>query len=179
MKITGRSSSITNAFINSIIPTIPPTEDQVKKALLILEMTPEDFNCSYCGAKVTEWDHLRPLVKNKKPTGYISEIYNLVPSCGKCNQSKGNKDWHQWMLSDATLSPKSKGIPGLEIRIARLKAYENWHAPTKLDFEPIVGKEVWERHWDNWEEVLDRMKKSQELAEQIKLRVTQAYGRNR
>ena len=87
MKITGRSSSITNSFINSIIPVIGPTNDQVKKALEILEMDRDSFQCSYCGAKATEWDHLRPLVLNKKPTGYISEIHNLVPACGKCNQS--------------------------------------------------------------------------------------------
>ena len=45
-------------------------------------------------------DHLRPLVKDKEPTGYISEIHNLVPSCGKCNQSKGNKEWKAWMRRD-------------------------------------------------------------------------------
>jgi len=38
MKITGRSSSITNAFINSIIPIVQPTEEQIKKALTILNM---------------------------------------------------------------------------------------------------------------------------------------------
>jgi hypothetical protein len=30
------------------------------------------------------------LVEEKEPIGYISEIRNLVPVCGKCNQSKGN-----------------------------------------------------------------------------------------
>jgi len=108
MKITGRSSSITNAFINSIIPVIPPTEEEVKEALSILGMSKERFECAYCGATASEWDHLRPLVMDKQPTGYISEIHNLVPSCGKCNQSKGNKDWRTWMLSDAKLSPKTK-----------------------------------------------------------------------
>jgi 5-methylcytosine-specific restriction endonuclease McrA len=93
MKITGRSSSITNAFINSIIPVVQPSAEQVKEAMEILGMTPETYQCAYCGDKASEWDHLRPLVKDKKPTGYISEIHNLVPSCGKCNQSKGNKEW--------------------------------------------------------------------------------------
>jgi len=88
MKITGRSSSITNAFINSIIPVVLPSAEEVKQALEILGMTAETFQCAYCGSIASEWDHLRPLVKGKKPTGYISEIHNLVPSCGKCNQSK-------------------------------------------------------------------------------------------
>lgn len=101
MKITGRSSSITNAFINSIIPVVPPCAEEVQQALKILGMTHENFQCAYCGGVASEWDHLRPLVKDKKPTGYISEIHNLVPSCGKCNQSKGNKEWKTWMLSTA------------------------------------------------------------------------------
>jgi len=104
MKITGRSSSITNSFINSIIPIIVPTNEQVKEALEILGMDHDSFQCAYCGATASEWDHLRPLVLNKKPTGYISEIHNLVPACGKCNQSKGNKPWHTWITSSAKLS---------------------------------------------------------------------------
>ncbi|ELP5730790.1 hypothetical protein QTV44_004103 [Vibrio vulnificus] len=68
MKITGRSSSITNSFINSIIPVVEPTNEEVKTALHILGMTLEKFECSYCGSTATEWDHLRPLVLDKKPT---------------------------------------------------------------------------------------------------------------
>jgi hypothetical protein len=174
MKITGRSSSITNAFINSIIPVVQPTEIQVREALAILEMTPETFQCSYCGASATEWDHLRPLVLNKKPTGYISEIHNLVPACGKCNQSKGNKDWRAWMLSDAKLSPKTKGIDDLKERINRLEKYDKWGAPTKVDFENIVGQQVWEQHWKNWELVQETMREAQKLAEQINSKVANA-----
>ena len=36
MKITGRLSIITNAFINSIIPVIAPNEEQVQQALAVL-----------------------------------------------------------------------------------------------------------------------------------------------
>lgn len=167
MKITGRSSSITNAFINSILPIIQPTEEEVREALSILGMTKDHFECAYCGASVTEWDHLRPIVVNKQPTGFISEIHNLVPSCGKCNQSKGNKDWHNWMLSDATLSPKSKKVLNLQDRISRLEAYESWGKITKLDFQAIVGKENWERHWQNLEGVQELMREAQKLATEI------------
>ncbi len=96
VKISGRSSSITNSFVNAIIPVIVPTEPEVAKALEILGMGDRPV-CSYCGDPFTEWDHLRPLIVDKKPTGYISEIHNLVPACGKCNQSKGNKHWRTWM----------------------------------------------------------------------------------
>ncbi|MCY2924087.1 MAG: HNH endonuclease, partial [Planctomycetota bacterium] len=79
--------------MNSIIPVIPPSQEEVLAALGILGIDPEDLRCAYCGDRASEWDHLRPLVVNRRPTGFISEIANLVPSCGKCNQSKGNQNW--------------------------------------------------------------------------------------
>lgn len=176
MKITGRSSSITNAFINSIIPVVVPTEEQVKEAFSILNML-NKYQCSYCGADATEWDHLRPLVLNKKPTGYISEIHNLVPACGKCNQSKGNKEWRQWMLSDALLSPKTKKVPDIDVRIKRLEEYENWGTPINMDFEEIAGKDVWEKHWQNWEKIQEIMRESQKTAEEINAKVAHAYNK--
>lgn len=174
MKITGRSSSITNSFINSIIPIVTPTEEQVKEALSILDML-DNYQCSYCGSTATEWDHLRALVLNKKPTGYISEIHNLVPACGKCNQSKGNKEWRKWMLSTAPLSPKTKAIPDIDVRMRRLEKYQSWGTPTILDFESIVGKEIWRQHWDNWNQVQEVMCKAQLTAEQINIKVKIAY----
>ena len=167
MKITGRSSSITNSFINSIIPIIPPSAEDVRNALSILGMDVESIECSYCGATYTEWDHLRPLVMNQKPTGYISEIHNLVPSCGKCNQSKGNKAWETWIMSDAPLSPKTKGVADLDARLDALRNYENWGVPTKVDFEKIVGSAKWAQHWGNWERVIATMKNAQLLADEI------------
>jgi hypothetical protein len=175
MKITGRSSSITNAFINSIIPVVPPSAEEAQRALEILEMTPETFQCAYCGSVASEWDHLRPLVKDKKPTGYISEIHNLVPSCGKCNQSKGNKEWKTWMLSTAKLSPTARGITDISERVKRLEAYENSKPPTKMDFAAIVGNEVWAQHQSNLERVQSLMRESQALATKINTEVANAY----
>ena len=175
MKITGRSSSITNAFINSIIPVVPPSMEEVKRALDILEMTPETFQCAYCGGVASEWDHLRALVKDKKPTGYISEIHNLVPSCGKCNQSKGNKEWKSWMRSNAKLSPTVRGIKDIPERVKRLAAYEISKEPTKMDFAAIVGSDVWTQHQNNLEQVQSLMRESQVLATNINVSVAEAY----
>lgn len=173
--ITGRSSTITNSFINSIIPIVTPSNEEVRLALEILGMDEKSVQCSYCGSGFTEWDHLRPLVMDKKPTGYISEIHNLVPSCGKCNQSKGNKSWSTWMISDAPLSPKTKGVVDLNLRMQRLSDYEKWQEPTKVDFELIVGKDIWAQHWSNWEQVQSLMKHSQLLASVINNKVAAAY----
>lgn len=167
MKITGRSSSITNAFINSIIPVIPPTSGEVEEALRVLGMDHENYCCAYCGDTASEWDHLQPLVKDRRPTGYVSELHNLIPSCGKCNQSKGNKDWESWMRSSARLSPATRKVHDLENRIERIRCYERWTKPTKIDFEEIVGADVWSQHWENWSKIQQLMKEAQTLAGQI------------
>src|SRR5271154_1291277 len=139
MSVTGRSSSITNAFINAIIPVFEPTDHEVLEALRILEIDPENIRCAYCGEKYTEWDHLRPIITNQEPTGYITEIANLIPSCGKCNQSKGKSHWRTWMESSARLSPKTRGVPDLEQRIARLQNYEKWRRLKRSILRQLLG----------------------------------------
>lgn len=168
VKITGRSSSITNSFVNGIIPCIKPTDEQIAAALTVLEMDPDNVVCAYCGDAMTEWDHLNPLVMDKQATGFITEIQNLVPSCGKCNQSKGNKNWKEWMLGDAPNSPASKGVPDLQERIERLEDYERCFTPHKLDFEKIVGSELWSKHWANNDAIREMMKDSQKLSDKIR-----------
>ena len=168
MTVTGRSSSITNAFINAIIPIVEPTEEEELEALRILGMQPDDIRCSYCGDKSTEWDHLRPIISNQEPTGYITEIANLVPACGKCNQSKGKSHWRTWMESNARLSPKTRGVSDLAARITRLEVYEKWRKPKRIDFAAVVGSEIWTRHRKNWRDVLALLKTSQELASEIR-----------
>lgn len=163
-----RKSSITNAFVNSIIPVVAPMAEDILEALTILEMVPEDVRCAYCGDTWTEWDHLRPLVLDRRPTGFISEIANLVPSCGKCNQSKGNKPWRPWMLSPAPRSPTGRKLNDIASRIAKLNAYENWRAPTRVDFETIISPEDWEHYWSLCETLNNSMREAQTIADGIR-----------
>ena len=147
--LQARTSSITNAFVSGIIPAIQPTDQEVKEALDKLGLTEETIQCVYCGDKCTEWDHLRPIVKDKKPTGYITDIYNLVPCCGKCNQSKGNKQWEKWMRSNATYSPNTRKIQDLEERVARIKKYEQWQEVEPIDLSGLCDRDDWNKHWEN------------------------------
>ena len=174
VKITGRTSSITNSFINSIIPVVVPSSEEVKRALEILGMT-ERVDCAYCGDSYTEWDHLRPLVIEKQPTGYISEIHNLVPACGKCNQSKGNKHWRDWMFGPALLSPSTRRIADASSRAERLAAYEDWMPPTRLDIKALVGEEVWTTHWQNYERIVVLMRDAQATATTIRETIKTTY----
>jgi hypothetical protein len=172
--IAGRSSSITNAFFNSIIPIDPPTEEEELAALEILGMDPTDIRCAYCGDKSSEWDHLRAIITDQKPTGFITEIANLVPACGKCNQSKGKTPWRQWIVSSARLSPTTRGKNGIEERMARLSKYEQWRQPKWIDIATIVDKDLWKRHETNWRTVLDLLKESQKLAKEIREAIEKA-----
>jgi hypothetical protein len=123
----------------------PLRSDEVREALAILELNPDDLRCAYCGDPRTEWDHLRPLVSKKQPTGYISEIANLVPACGKCNQSKGSAHWETWMRGPALLSPGTRKIADLEQRVERLRRFETWRMPKRVDFAAVAGAEPWAR----------------------------------
>lgn len=173
VRITGRTSSITNSFVNGIIPVIWPSDAEVDEALHILGMV-DGVWCAYCGDDATEWDHLRPLVVGKQPTGYISEIHNLVPACGKCNQSKGNKPWRAWMFGSARLSPATRGVTDLEVRAERLTAYAQWGTPTRVDFAEVVGTALWEKHWANHAAIVQLMRDAEATVELIRERVARA-----
>lgn len=169
--MVSRKSSITNAFVSAVIPVIAPSHEEINEALRILGMESHDVRCAYCGDKATEWDHLRPLVLQRRPTGYVSEIANLVPACGKCNQSKGNKPWRDWIVSLARLSPTGRGFGGLAERIARLEVYEQWRSPIRVDFRSVLGEEEWERYWSLCEAVIEHLRECQQVADALRLKV--------
>ena len=163
-----RKSSITNAFVGALLPAIEPTWQEIAEALRILQLDPHELHCVYCGSRSTEWDHLRPLVLDRRPTGFVSEIANLVPSCNKCNQSKGNKDWRTWMLSKAKWSPTGRGHTDVDERIQRLEEFMKWRIPIRIDFEEIIGESAWQEYWDSCEQVIERMAICQQEADRIK-----------
>jgi len=127
-------------------------------------MTLDNLHCLYCGTTTTDWDHLRPLVKKKRPTGYISEIRNLVPSCGPCNQSKGASDWREWMTGKARGSPTTRNVTDVHERIGRLSRFEAWGNVRPIAFEGLISKAVWDEYWSQLDAVLGAMRIAQEKA---------------
>ena len=171
LTITSRTSSITNSFVQAIIPHVPPTQAEIDEALGILGMTFDNRTCVYCGTPATDWDHLRPMVRNKRPTGYIDEIRNLVPSCGPCNQSKGASEWRTWMEGAARGSPKTRGITESQERIARLGKFEEWGNVQPLSLRELAGAEEWDAHWGNLLAIEGQMKAAQLHAEKLRVAI--------
>jgi len=164
LKITSRTSSITNSFVQAIIPTVSYSEEQRAEALAKLGMTIENLSCVYCGSPTTDWDHLRPLVRNSRPTGYISEIKNLVPSCGHCNQSKGAADWKAWMMGKARGSPTTRGVGNVVDRVSCIEGFVSWGNISPMQFEDMVPREMWRDYWDQLSAVTNAMRAAQEKA---------------
>jgi hypothetical protein len=177
LKITSRTSSITNSFVQAIIPTVAFSPDEQREALSYLAMTIDNLHCAYCGAATTDWDHLRPLVKNKRPTGYVSEIRNLVPSCGPCNQSKGASDWWVWMAGKARGSPTTRNIAGVQQRMARLTRFEKWGNVHPIAFEEYSSKAAWDGYWSQLDAVIDSMRVAQENAIILREEIMAAIGK--
>ena len=167
-KLTGRRSTLTGLFFTTLTPYIEPTEADVEDALGVLGMKRGACVCAYCGDKKSEWDHFRAVVKNRKPTGYITEIANLVPACGKCNQSRGNKDWKEWMRGPAAQSPARRGVPDIEERIRRLEAFAIWRKPVRIDYSKLIAEEHWARHTGNLERVLSFLEEAEAHAANLR-----------
>lgn len=167
-KITSRSSSITNAFIQAILPTKVWTDKEEAEALLILGMERPHLSCAYCGAETSEWDHLFPLVRDKRPTGFIHEIRNLVPSCGKCNHSKSGRDWHVWFRSRSGNSPTNRAIPDCDERYRRLERYVDWGKLQPMLFEELIDARELEDYWSVLQKLQDDMISAQKIADRLK-----------
>jgi hypothetical protein len=174
LKITSRTSSITNSFVQAIDPHIVPTPAEIDEALHVLGMTQDNRVCVYCGTPATDWDHLRPMVRGKRPTGFIDEIRNLVPSCGPCNQSKGASEWRKWMEGSARGSPKTRGVTDLQERTARLERFELWGNVQPLPLRELAGADQWDAHWANLAAIEQRMKEAQLHAAELRIAILNA-----
>ena len=152
-KISGRKTTLTAAFANALLPRKEMGNSEKRTVLRALEIDPDNVKCAYCGDQASEWDHLRPIISGKRPTGWITEAANLVPACGKCNQSKGKKPWKDWMQGGARNSPASRNIPDLKRRIELLDRFIASFPETRVDLSPIEDTPHWKNLWKKRDEI--------------------------
>ena len=124
------------------MPRIGVTEEERKEMFRIFygNISLEIITCVYCGKPATHLDHLYPLIKDQKPTGYYSEIGNFVPCCSECNQKKGNKYWHQFMKDKIIGESDEEKKRELERLVIKIENYQKKFPAKKIDIsDKILG----------------------------------------
>lgn len=67
--------------------------------------------CEYCGKRPsTTVDHFFPLVRGGRPSGYLDDDWNRIPSCKECNSSKGGRTFQEWFNSRSSLRPRGARV---------------------------------------------------------------------
>ena len=165
--LKGRTSTISNAFAISITPYIRPSEEDLKDYYKSLGI--EEGQCAYCLGIGNGRDHLKPLVSNGMPTGYITDIHNLVPCCQRCNSSKGSKSFQEWYKSPDNMERlKKSGLTAEQIdeRYKIITEFEN-KIPSPIDYESIVGTKLWNEYKERRIKLLDALNENQKFCDKL------------
>lgn len=168
--IKSRTSTIAKSLATSIIPRIEPTQDEINRVKAFFPVDGElKLKCAYCSDPATEWDHFHPLIKDKKPSGYVTEIFNLVPCCRNCNSSKGNREWRDWMEnSNSEKSPQRRKDPELiKANKDRLEEYDDTKKFPKriIEWSNVDG---FKKYWENYDKICEAIDEAQNQAEEVK-----------
>ena len=175
--LKGRSSTISNAFAISITPYVVPIEEEVRASYNMLQI--QEGQCAYCLGEGNAKDHLKPLVKAGMPTGYITAINNLVPCCSRCNSSKGAKNFEEWYLSPENLARlKKRGLSDSDVeqRFKIISDYER-QIEEPLDYEALVGTELWEQYQERRRSLLERLNEDQEFCDMLSAIIMSQIGK--
>jgi len=96
------------------------------------------LECVYCGSShVSRWDHLYPVTN-----GGDTVLGNMVPACCKCDDSKRDRPFEEFLLNHSALSLSGDDR---QERISRLKRYvlHFQYAPCPLE-EKLDSEEIQE-----------------------------------
>lgn len=140
--VRGRSSSLIHAISNQLaqVATKPSDLDRKLRAKFIKE----DGLCAYCRtSKACSQDHFCPLVKNRMPTVFCNDFWNMIPCCHACNSSKRNLSVLEWLDSDVGKNPSR-----LLRKQRRLKERRRWQAYARLFHSRCRRKQIDKEWWD-------------------------------
>ena len=99
--------------------------------------------CVYCGSPdVKRWDHLIAVSEFG-----LSRMGNLVLACARCDDSKGNRPYDEWMRGPAKYSPASRGdIPNVEARIRRIEGFVQRYGTRPVPLEERLSPSELREH---------------------------------
>lgn len=78
------------------------------------------------------------------------------------------------MAGSAKGSPRSRGVAGIEDRVAVLERYETWGKIEKVELEALVGSDLWKSYWDRLAMIESLMFEAQAEAVIIRERIAAA-----
>lgn len=165
--LKSRTSTISNAFAIAITPYIYPSLNEIEHFLKELHL--EQGQCAYCLGKANAMDHVKPLVTGGLPTGYITEIRNLVPCCSACNSAKGAQDFRAWYKSEKNIKRlHSEGLTDTEIdeRFDIVSRYID-KIPAPIDYKTILGDNLWNEFLHRKEEMVRLLKEDQLFCDEL------------
>lgn len=171
--LKSRTSTINNAFAISITPYMYPS--QIEVVHFLEELNIKEGQCAYCLGESNAMDHVKPLVTNGLPTGYITEIRNLVPCCSACNSAKGAKDFLVWYKSQKNVERLyKKGLTNeqLDNRYNIVSAYID-KIPQPINYKEILGDEVWAEYIARKAKMLELLKEDQKFCNQLSAIIAQ------
>jgi hypothetical protein len=158
-----QSTSVTYGFASAVAPREQVDESEILQSLEMLGQDTEDVSCVYCGNPAQIWDHLFPIVKAGRQFGPGHRIRNLVPCCGRCSGSKGNKDFETWL-------PHS--FENWKDTLEKLRAYAGGVAedpPLPPEIEAETEAEL-DKYWAIRDRVFDLLREADEIAARIQAR---------
>ena len=171
--LKSRSSTISNAFAISITPYVQPTDSDFIGYYESLGI--KEGQCAYCLGDGNGRDHLKPLVKNGMPTGFITDIHNIVPCCQRCNSAKGAKSFREWYPSKenrARLKRMGLDDDTIDKRFRIICEFED-NIPDPIDYESIVGPELWKEYKDRRKVLLDSLAENQVFCDMLSKIITE------
>ena len=87
--------------------------------------------CIYCGSThATRWDHLIPVTE-----GGDTVLGNLVPACGRCDDSKQDRDYIHWLDSPSRHNPTIANPSRRQAVLDAVAAYRAKFHYAPQDFE--------------------------------------------
>lgn len=103
--IVNRISTMING-ISKFLAEVPDEVFTLGEAELKCSLLNLNGKCEYCETNPARTeDHLFPLVKNRCPTDACNDKWNMVPSCGSCNSSKGKLSLEEWITKNTASNP--------------------------------------------------------------------------